>query len=168
MNLCVVSIMYCSQRSQWVNYRGALSFFATLTHDIPPEQRAGPTFFKIFINGLLSSLPNNSSIAYFDSVTLINQSNNAIGGSNKMQMLLNILCLWSLNNKLSISTAKCFSMIISPQVAKCKQPFSLLLRLGSANIIQSNTIKILGVTLNDNLGWTTQSKYMQSVVNNII
>ena len=123
----------------------------------------GPTIFNIFINGLLNCLPNNSSIAYADDVTLISQY-----ASNNMQMLLNILCSWSLDNKLSINTAKCFSMIISPKVDKCKQPFSLLLWLGNANIMQSNAINILGVTLTDNLSWDTQVKHVQSVVNNMI
>ena len=59
-------------------------------------------------------------------------------------------------------------MIISPKIAKCKQPFSLLLWLGSANIIQPNAIKILGVTLTDNLSWDTRAKHVQSVVNSMI
>ena len=59
-------------------------------------------------------------------------------------------------------------MIISPERAKCKQPFLLLLRLGSANIIQSNAIKILGVSLTDNFSWDTQVKHVQSVVNSTI
>ena len=88
--------------------------------------------------------------------------------SNNMQMLLNILCSLPLDNKLSINTAKCVSMITSPKIAKFKQPLSLLLRLGSANIIQSNAIKILGVKLTDNLSWDTQVKHVQSVVNSMI
>ena len=44
----------------------------------------------------------------------------------------------------------------------------MLLRLGSANIIQSNAIKILGVTLTDNLSWDTQAEHVQSVVKSMI
>ena len=88
--------------------------------------------------------------------------------SNNMQMLLNILCSLPLDNKLSINAAKCVSKITSPKIAKFKQPLSLLLRLGSANIIQSNAIKILGVKLTDNLSWDTQVKHVQSVVNSMI
>ena len=159
---------YLSGRSQRVKYGGFLSSPATLMHGVPQGSVLGPTIFNIFINGLLNSLPSNSSIAYADDVTLISQGDNGINASNNMQMLLNILCSWSLDNKLTINTAKCFSKIASPKVAKYKQPFSLLLRLGNANIIQSNAIKILGIRLTDNLRWDIQAKHMQSVVNSMI
>ena len=127
---------YLSECSQRVKYGGILSSAATLTHGVPQGSVLGPTIFNIFINGLLNSLPNNSSLAYVDDVTLISQGGNAISASNNMQMPLNILRSWSLDNKLSVNTPKCFSMIISPKIAKCKQPFSLLIRLDSANIIK--------------------------------
>ena len=44
----------------------------------------------------------------------------------------------------------------------------MLPRLGSANIIQSNAIKILGVTLTENVSWDTQAEHVQSVVKGII
>ena len=40
--------------------------------------------------------------------------------------------------------------------------------IGSASIIQSNAIKMFGVTLTDNLSWNTQAKQVQSVVNSMI
>ena len=79
----------------------------------------GPDIFNIFINGLLNSLPNNSSIAYADDVTLIRQGDNAISASNNMQMLLNILCSfrchWTTNFPLTQLNASL--MITSPKIA---------------------------------------------------
>ena len=126
---------YHSGRSQSVKYEGVLSSPAALTHGVPQSSVLGPIILNIFINGLLNSLSNNSSIAFADDVTLISQGDNAISASNNIQMFLNTLCSWSLDNKLSINTALCFSMIICSKIAKYKKPFSLLFQLGSDNII---------------------------------
>ena len=106
---------YLSGRSPCVKYGGVFSSSAILTHGVLRGSELCYTIFNIFITGLLNSLPNNSSIAYADDVTLISQGDNAISASNNMlQMSLNILCSWLLDNKLSFNTARCFSMIISP------------------------------------------------------
>ena len=158
---------YLTERSQQVKYGSALSTPTRISYGVPQGSVLGPTIFNIFINQLFYCLPADCSIACADDITLISHGDSASSASNCMQVLLDILSRWSLSHKLSINAAKCFCLIISPKVRSVNRP-SISLRLSDAPVTQCNCIKILGVTLSDDLKWNTHSKHVRSCVNGMV
>ena len=159
---------YLIGRSQRVKYGGAVSEPATLTHGVPQGSVLGPTLFNIYINSLLNVIPNDSAIAYADDITLVSHGDSASIASTNMQLLLDTLRDWSLHHKLSVNVSKCFSLLIAPTAKLSSQSASLLLRLNNAPVAQVHTIKILGVTLSDDLSWNIHAKAVRSSVNSMI
>ena len=145
---------YLRDRFQCTKYQNHLSNFTPIIAGVPQSSVLGPVLFAVFVNSLLSTLPSDGEVAYADDVNLICYAESSAAASAKTQSLLNKVAAWSTANRMHINTEKCFYMIMAPTT---KHSESRLLHtqptIGNNKLCHVNRIKILGVTITDDLKW---------------
>ena len=80
---------------------------------MPQGSVFGPILYVVYVDNLLSSLPDNSVIAYADDVTLDANRSMVEKLLFNLQTLLNAVYSWSTDNALNLNTSKCFIMHIT-------------------------------------------------------
>ena len=106
---------YLSNRTQSVRYAGHTSKPLPVSSGVPKGSVISPVMFLIYINDLLTSLPNNC-VAYADNVTLVTYGDSEAEAVTILQGLLDIISTWSANNCLRLSTTESVWMVISPEL----------------------------------------------------
>ena len=71
-----------------------------------------PVVFLIYINDLLTSLPELDILAYAHDSILIASDGNVDMTTLKLQSLLDVANAWSLSNRLFLNAAKCMFIIL--------------------------------------------------------
>ena len=125
----------------------------------------GPLLFLIFINDLWHSTPLLEAILFADDTNIFYSHNNAKELFRTMNAELNHLNDWFCANKLSLNTNKTKYVLFHE--GKSKDNLSLALPdlfIDDVKIKRKNSLKFLGVMINDNLTWKT---HVELVVNKI-
>jgi Reverse transcriptase (RNA-dependent DNA polymerase) len=155
---------YLTGRQQRVKYNNSLSDPLPVSSGVPQGSVFGPQLFNIYVNDLLLQLPPEGCVAYADDITLIGTGNTAEDARNAVQQIVNIVANWSHANCLSLNTAKCNIMYISPMVRQKKTVTvqSIMLNGNELSIVERMTI--LGVIITNDLSWTTQARKVQATI----
>ena len=97
-------------------------------------------------------LPQDNHIAYAYDVTLVARGDYQASACQSMQSLQQAINEWSMQHGLTVSSAKCYNMFISPKRKEngtCYQNFTLT--LGSATLPAVSSLRILSVMFKSNL-----------------
>ena len=151
---------YLSNRTQSVHYAGQTSQPLPVSSGVLEGSVISPVMFLIYINDLLTSLPNNC-VAYADDVTLVAYGDSEAEAVTSLQGLVDIISTWSANNYLRLSTTKSVWIVISPELKKSSQPVDINsrtnqrigLNLFSVPLQKVSSLHLLGVLISDNLSW---------------
>ena len=157
---------YLSNRSQRTVVDGFYSESCKITSGVPQGSVLAPLLFLTYTTDLLNQLGNQNNIvtyAFADDLKLSGTD------SSKIQESLNIIEKWSNNWQLKIQPAKSEHIIFStPRSNSTKNTYFL----DNQIIKESDTVRDLGILINNDLKWATQiSKiYIKSLhlVHNII
>ena len=148
---------YLSQRTQIVRCNNILSKPNTLPIGVPQGTILGPIFFILFINDLALHLPNNSFIMYADDITLFTSNKCLFEAESQLQLYVNITASWLTDNGLVVNPSKSNSMIIGTK-QRTNKPNSLLqIKINNSIIDQTNSFKLLGVEIDNNLTWNNHA-----------
>ena len=147
---------YLSNRLQSVRYVGATSQSLHVLDGAPQGSILGPTLFIIYLNSLLPLLPSKCCFAYADDLTLIALGKNSDDAVNALQLLINIVLLWSESHHLFMNLAKSKWMLILPimkrhtvpNTTSCSKPS--VLKLSSTELEQTNSLRPFGIIHADN------------------
>ena len=156
---------YLSERKQFVSVNNTYSETRTITHGVPQGSNLGPLLFLLFIN----DFPHANSFfkynLFADDSTLTCKFNN----SNEMYIKSRIeselysVFSWLQNNKLKINFDKSKFMVFS-----YGKKYSLnTLMLGNNNISITESIKFLGITIDQNLNFRAHTSAISTKISKV-
>ena len=145
---------YLKNRIQCVKYMDKLSVQETITHGVPQGSILGPILFMIYMNDLNEAVESCKILSYADDTTLYFSSKHA----SNIQVAINndIVKLekWFLENKMKLNENKTEFMLVQPQ-SKENRFSKIHITIKSRLIKHSETLKILGITINSKMKWDT-------------
>jgi len=145
---------YLSDRQQRVVFRGFQSSWLPIQAGVPQGSVLGPTLFLLYINDLPFLLRNPSCL--FADDTSIHapvtspQQHQIVAESINAD--LSTIDKWAVTWQVIFNHKKTQSLLITRRRTRRKPP---PLRFGNNDIAESNEIKLLGVTLNNSLDWSS-------------
>ena len=154
---------YLSNRYQFTVYNNECSSKQEITCGVPQGSILGPLLFITYINDLVSASGKITPLIYADDTslyisgkdlkTLYNTANDELG---------NILD-WMITNKLSVNIDKTSYIIFRPKRRHIDDN-SYNLLLNNRHLKRVNSIKFLGVILDDVLSWAGQINNIKSKI----
>jgi len=162
---------YLSDRKQRVNINGTMSAEKSITCGVPQGSILGPLLFLIFINDLPISLHDviNSTDMYADDTTICDIQTSKDTLKTNLQSCLAILETWCTNNGMVLNTDKTkVLMITTPHKRARLGENSISLTFKNVPLQSSNTEKLLGIYVNENLKWNDHvNKIKKKISTNI-
>ena len=113
---------YLLDTQQSVVYGGICSDTQPIKTGVPQGSILGPLLFLIYINGLLTKVSYENSLAYADDIMLVCHNKDASLAISELQNLVNIVDSWSRSNCLQMNLNKSMWMLIYPMLRKLKSP----------------------------------------------
>lgn len=145
---------YVSNRKQVTKINQTISDINNITCEVPQGSVLGSTLFLIYINDLCYHLKHLTPILYADDTNLFIQSHNLNSKITSINEDLSTLYRWCIMNKLTINLTKTNYIILKNHQNKfCFNKNSIV--LNNIPITNSNSIKFLGILLDNHLNWTS-------------
>lgn len=145
---------YFRNRQQSTHTQHAQSNTQTITHGIPQGSTLSTTFFLLYINDIIKTVPDSTVYTYADDTTLIisAQTHQALQTLAQSE-LTNLIDYFHTNNLVPNPTKTNYSIIFP----KSPEPMQLLIQ---TTVLKQNThAPLLGITVQDNL------KHHQTITN---
>lgn len=130
---------YLHNRQQSVYVNGSKSCFETIKCGVPQGSVLGPLLFVIYINDLYHYVSPVKCTLYADDTSFIVSNKDIVSLNNSLIKLNTEANSWFENNTLKLNVEKTQKLILSTNP---------LITVG-------NTVKILGITVDDQLTWTS-------------
>lgn len=148
LNLIDFLKSYLQNRRQFVQCSGQQSKEICVTSGVPQGSILGPLFFNIFINNIIDGL-NVKCLLYADDMKIyghIRDTHDCV----KLQLALDQLSLWCVNNRLALNVSKCNVMSFSLKHCAVEYDYTL-----DGQVLQRpNIFCDLGVTFDRTLSFT--------------
>ena len=150
---------YLRSRKQRVILDNVISESVNVLSGVPQGSILGPLLFVLFINDIYANIDNDSNIALFADDTKIWRDINSESDCETLQNDINMLSIWSRNNKMSFHPDKCKALSIydcRPDFVKVL-PFALRYYNINGNVIEfCENERDLGVIVSSNFKWDEQ------------
>jgi len=137
---------YLKHRKQRTKVNGSYSSWLELLFGVPQGSILGPLLFNIFINDMLYFITDSKIANYADDNTLYTVSNNITELLNILENETTIILDWFQKNEMKSNDDKCHLII-------CNQE-NVSVTLGNEKISESDSVKLLGVTIDKKLNFT--------------
>ena len=142
---------YLDNQKQYVTLNGSNSSIKTVLTGVPQGSVLGPLLFLIYINDLCKCVKYSEVYHFADDTNMLLSRSSLETLAKWMNFDLKNLSQWLKTNKLSFNVTKT-ELIIFHSSSKKTYP-SLKIILDGKRLIQTNTVKYLGVLLDDHLLW---------------
>ena len=153
-------------RFQYTTVNGAKSITAKISHGVPQGSVLGPLLFDIFINDLHNAVKFSQVIHFADDTNLLISDNSLKRINSHINHDLKLLNEWLKANKLSLNLAKTELVIFKSKLKTITKHLNF--RISGQKITPSKTVKYLGITLQDNLGWDIHINQLTMKLNRAI
>ena len=142
-------ISFLEQREQCVKYQNVLSKYEITHAGVPQGTKLGPILFLVMFNDACQdqSLPY---FKYVDDLTLL--ENRSLQKRSVLQNVLDQLFEWTESNHMKLNPKKCTAMRTTFMK---NPPIPELLSIGDSQLFYVQSVKILGVYIQQDLKWDT-------------
>lgn len=142
---------YLFGRRQYVLCNGRESEVMSSKCGVPQGSILGPALFIIFINDLDATTTSSTITKYADDISLTSCSDNYLSLVKEVNQKLNHIYSYLSNNNLIMNDKKTVNMAFYASSNKCPQ--SALIKVNNKTITQTDSFKLLGITLDEYLKW---------------
>ena len=157
-------VSYLEGRTQRVVVGGKCSDVQTVLSGVPQGSILGPTLFVLFINDIGQGMNNDSKLSLYADDTKLYRRIVDLSDNHKLQMDVDLLKNWALQNKMKFHPNKCKVLSVSLK----RMTTQYIYKLGDSPIKLVNTEKDLGVNFNSALTWTEHCNYLYSKANRML
>jgi hypothetical protein len=134
---------YFQNRKQSLHTQHAQSSTQTITHGIPQGSTLSTTFFLLYINNIIRTVPNSKVYTYADDTTLIITAATQQDLQTLAQSELHNLITYFHNNNLVPNPTKTQYTIFYPT----NSIHNITLQINNTPITETNQAKLLGITM---------------------
>jgi hypothetical protein len=142
-------------RKQLIKLNGSTSEVKPINTGVPQGSNLGPLLFLIYINDIVSYLPDVVVNLYADDILIYVIGSNPLHLKNTLQSGVDKIVSWFANNKLTVNVEKTFTMLICSRSHKAKNT-RLNITVNDNILEQKNELEYLGVTIDCHLSWNSQ------------
>ena len=141
-----------------------------LTHGVPQGSILGPLLFIMYTHDMVDITHENKVIVYADDTTVLVQGRNLTEAKQHSNDILTRFHHYFTLNKLSINPSKTKYMIYRPSYRRHMYKKLLIdttntkIKMVDTILEQVNSIKFLGVIINDKLSWESHKKQVYNKV----
>jgi len=143
---------YLKNRYQCVSINGTLSKPIEMKFGVPQGSVLGPLLFSIYINDMPDVTNQFSFTLFADDTCLLAKHNSLIGLKNIVNNEMPKIDKWLINNKLSLNSSKSFFLLFTGT----EEDNNFEIKWEDKCIKRSNTVKYLGIHLDDKMLWKKQ------------
>ena len=148
---------YLSNRQQTTKFKNYTSTEQSVTAGVPQGSIIGPLLFLCFTNDLYQIFEDCKIVSYADDTQILVYSNQP----NKLITTIRQTILkaqsWYAQNSMQNNIEKTELLIINPKNNLNKTKFTLKENGKKITIKPASNIKVLGIKIDENLNWTTQT-----------
>ena len=157
---------YLHNRKQYIAYgNSSKTEYKNVICGVPQGSILGPLLFLIFINNICHSTPLLEAILFADDTNLFYSHNNVKELFRTMNAELSHLNDWFCANKLSRNTDKTKYVLFHKAKSKDNLPLVLPdLFINDVKIKRENSLKFLGVMIDENLTWKTHIELVENKI----
>jgi hypothetical protein len=170
---------YLQGRTQKTKIGDCVSQNVDVTFGVPQGSVLGPTLFLLYINDLTNlEMECGHTLSYADDTVIIFDGPTWESVFERAETGLRRVCSWLKQNLLTLNVNKtnyiCFSKYISSQpsnnlnlkIHKCITSDEII--CNCMNITKVNSIKYLGVMLDQRMSWYTHTEYVNTRIRKLI
>lgn len=151
---------YLSNRSQFVSIGSSNSSSKSICHGVPQGSVLGPLLFLIYINDLHNCIRSCETYHFADDTHLLKFSDSLDTLCKKVNLDLKNITCWLRANKISLNAGKTeFVIFKSKRRSLDYIPF---LKISGNRVYPSESVKYLGVYLDEHLNWKPHVDYIAS------
>lgn len=149
---------YLSQRSQVVEIHGYISNKLNIKCGVPQGSVLGPLLFLIFINDLPNIVNQKNLTLFADDTSFICADLSKNEAVLQSQNIINRFVEWFSRNKLFLNISKTEFILFKPRTSQITE--SHLIKISGSSIKQADTVKFLGIYINQFLNWDDHLRYL--------
>ena len=143
---------YLQNRSQFVTVNDVHSFIKHITTGVPQGSILGPLLFLIYINDLHKCIKHSNTYHFADDTNLLHINASLKKLNRNINSDLSSLVNWLRANKISLNTKKTEIVIFKSRHKQITK--NLNFRLSGQKVIPVQTVKYLGLKLDESLSFT--------------
>lgn len=151
---------YLSNRYQCVEHNKVKSSLRQINIGVPQGSILGPLLFILYINDFPSISSKFTSLLYADDTALFFEADSPSELQESLDTELPKVSKWLQANKLSLNTNKTFYQIYN----QSKTNISLNVILKGSNIAHADTVRYLGVYIDEKLKWESHIRHISSIL----
>ena len=156
---------YLANRSQYVMYNNSKSETKHITHGVPQGSILGPLLFILYMNDFSRASDLLFSILFADDTSVFSEGQSYTGVIETLNKELKNIVSWLNSNKLTLNIKKTHYTIFHRSRIIIKK---LKITLHNQTIFETNSLKFLGVIINNNFKWHAHIGYIKNKISKSI
>ena len=149
---------YLYNRKQYVLYNSYKSDHKNILCGVPQGSILGPLLFILYVNDITNTSNVLEFVLFADDTTITYSHSDVISKFDMINKELQEVTNWFKANKLSVNASKTNHMLLGTNHKLSRLDESASIILDNTNLERVNNTKFLGVTIDENLNWTSHTE----------